>query len=305
MSSFVFIWAVGRENFSMSNIAKIFIVINFVLSILFLGFAATLLSQKWDYRQMYLETSYRHELQKQRLEENLRESANRLKSLNETIVEAKKTTKETKEENIRLSKENDELKRKNQEYSTTLASIGADIREINNRLDKKEDQITALESAKNEQQKIAEEAKKAKEEAQDEQQRMEIQLSNLNGELADKEKQLQLAGKELLEARQIIRAVREAGINIPSLFKKSKPLDGTIIAVSNEVPLVMISLGTDEGVEKGYQFTVYRGSQFIGQIVVEEVYKDMSAARVVKQMTVKSVQKGDSITTRIGGGGSF
>jgi len=289
----------------MSNIAKSFIVINFVLSVLFLGFAATLLSQKWDYRQMYLETAYRYEIQNQKLEEKLKESDTRLKSLNETIVEAKKTTKEVKEENIRLNKENDELKRKNQEYTTNLASIGADIKEINNRLDKKESQISELEAAKNRQKEIAEEAIKAKEEAQDEQQRMEIQLSNLQGEMADKEKQLQRLEKEMLEARQIIRTVREAGVNIPSLVKKTKPLDGTIIAVSNEVPLVMISLGTDESVEKGYQFTVYRGSQFIGQIVVEEVYKDMSAARVIKEMTVKSVQKGDSITTRIGGGGSF
>lgn len=289
----------------MSNIAKVFIVINFILSIFFLGFAATLLSQKWDYRQMYLETGYRYEMQKQKLEDNMQETNKRLASLNDAIVEAKKTAKETKEENARLAKENEDLKRKNQEAGTALATIGADIKEINNRLEKKETRISELEGDRDRQKATAEEAIKAKEEALDEQQRMEVQLSNVQGEMAEKEKKIRHFEKELSEAKQIIRAVRESGVNISALFKKAKPMDGNIIAVSQDVPIVMISLGTDEGIEKGTQFTVYRGSQFIGQVVVEEVYKDMSAARIIRNMTVKNIQKGDSVTTRIGGGGSF
>ena len=116
---------------------------------------------------------------------------------------------------------------------------------------------------------------------------------------------LQRNEKELWEAKQIIRAVKEAGVNIPSLFKPAKPLDGQIVKVSLKVPLVMVSLGSDDGVKKGYQFTVYRENRYIGRITIEEVYPDMSAGRILKEMTVKAVKQGDKVTTRIGGGGSF
>ncbi len=254
---------------------------------------------------MYLEQKSDREKEAKRLKEEKQDGEARIANLRALATEREKTAKEYKDKIQRIGEENNQLKRENLDFKTSLTKIGTDIKEINDRLRDKEARITELEKTIDNQKQVMEDATKAKEEAQNEQQRLEIQLSNLQGELAEKEKLLQRSQKELVEAKQVIRAVKDAGVNIPALFKRAKPLDGEIVAVSDQVPIVMINRGSDRGVEKGYQFTVFRGNQFIGRITVEEVYKDMSAARIVKDMTVKAIKRGDNVTTRIGGEGSF
>jgi hypothetical protein len=291
----------------MNNIAKIFIVINFILSIIYLAFAATLLAQKWDYRQMYLQQETRYENEKKELEIAKQNAEKRIASFEQRFGEAKKLADKYKDDLASLQINYDELKRTNESYSSSLKKISIDIQDINeNKLAKKDERISQLETEKERLKETAEEAKKAKEEAIDELQRIELILNEKEGELAEKKKLLARAEKELWEAKQIIRVVRDSGVNIPRLVTPSKPLDGQIVAVSANVPLVMISLGSDEGVQKGHQFTVYRQNQYIGRVVVEEVYKDMSAARILKDMTSKAIKQGDNVTTRLGSnGGSF
>lgn len=290
----------------MTNIAKVFIVINFVLSILYLGFAATLLAHKWDYRQMYLDMAYRHEQESREFQNKMNDADKRAENFEKYLSEAKELANKYKKDLQTLQKTHEELKRKSDSDSATLANISAEIKDINGKIAKKDDRIKELEDEKERLKGVVEEARKAKEEALNEQQRIEFELSNQQGALAEKEKLLQKAEKELWESKQIIRVVRDAGVNIPNLFKPAKALDGQIVSVSNDVPLVMISLGTDDGVQKGYQFTVYRQNNYVGRVTVEEVYKDMCAARIIKDMTVKSIKQGDSVTTRLGSsGGSF
>lgn len=291
----------------MNQVAKVFVVVNFILSALYLGFAATVLSQQWDYRQMYVEQKILAQQQLKEDDEKLKDLEARLLNFRALVTDREKAAREKYLENERIKKDNEELKRQNQSFHTLLDKVSTDVKEINNKLGEKEARITKLEEERDRQKEIADKYLRDKESAEDERNRMEIQLSNLQGELSEKEKLLQRSQKELLEAKQIVRAVRDAGVNIPALFKRAEPVDGQVVAVSSDpqVPLVMISVGRDRKVETGYQFTVYRGSQYIGRVTVETVYPDMSAARIIKEMTPRAIQRGDSVTTRIGGGGSF
>ena len=160
----------------MSNIAKVFIVINFVLSILYLGFAATLLAQKWDYRQMYLVQEYRQQQETAALRAKIQDAGKRSESFERYLKQAKKTINEKLTENTNLNRNYEEVKRTNQSYSAALAKIQADIKDINEKLAKKETRISQLENEKEQLKEMAEEARKAKEEALDEQQRMELPI---------------------------------------------------------------------------------------------------------------------------------
>jgi hypothetical protein len=289
----------------MSKIANIFIVVNLVLSVFFLAVVATLLAQKWDYKQMYLELSYRSEQDKREFENDKNDANKRTENFERYLSEAKKMASDYKEKHSDLEKKYNDLKRTNDSYSASLANISSRMDDINKSLTEKDTSIANLRKEKKQAEDSERDARKAKEESLDEQQRIELEFSNLKGELGEKEKMLQRTEKELWEAKQVIRIVRESGIHIPSLIKPAKALDGQISAVSPTVPLVMISLGNDDGVQKGYQFTIYRENRYIGRATVEEVYKDMCAARIIKEMTVQAVQQGDKVTTRLGGGGNY
>lgn len=280
---------------------KAFIIVNCILSILFFAISIVLLSHQFDYRSLYLETKFDSETELSGLREDVAAKTEEVEKYQKEKIAAEERYNNT-ELNYKNEKERRaDLERQLGEYSNKFASMQEDIKDINERLAEKDNHIAELDKEKENLKLIKEEAIKDREEAKEEQQRLELALSDLQGEMAEKEKLLQRSEKELSEARMIIKSVQDSGVSITSIFQRTKPMNGQVVAVSKEVNIVMLSVGEDEGVAKGDKFTVYRGSQFIGQVVVEEPYKDMSAARIIKDMTTKEIQKGDSVTTRIGG----
>ena len=107
---------------------------------------------------------------------------------------------------------------------------------------------------------------------------------------------------EVLEAcKRSIEHLRANGIDVARLsaVKVPAPLDGKIVAVNAGVGLVMVNLGEKHGVEKGMNFTVFRGDAYVGQVIVEEVFPDMASARIDRRFAKKDDAEGDDVTTRL------
>jgi hypothetical protein len=78
-------------------------------------------------------------------------------------------------------------------------------------------------------------------------------------------------------------------------------IDARVAAVRlNATPeLVLLSVGSDDGVEKGFQFNIYRGVDFIGKVVVEKVLKDSSGCRVLYRCGDTQILAGDCAATKL------
>jgi hypothetical protein len=74
---------------------------------------------------------------------------------------------------------------------------------------------------------------------------------------------------------------------------------GRVAGVSNKVNLVVISVGEEDGVRVGFEFTVYRGNEYVGKLIAEKVYPRQSACRVLKDMTKKKIKEGDRVSTHV------
>src|SRR5438067_1404647 len=74
-----------------------------------------------------------------------------------------------------------------------------------------------------------------------------------------------------------------------------------VAAVRDEVPpgLVLLSVGARDKVEKGFQFSIYRGTTFVGRVVVEKVLDDASGCRVIFVKEGEKIKAGDSAATRL------
>jgi hypothetical protein len=64
-----------------------------------------------------------------------------------------------------------------------------------------------------------------------------------------------------------------------------KPLEGKVTAVANEIGLVVISIGKDDGVMEGDEFTVYRGGDFVAKVQIDRADRRWSAGKVVLKKT--------------------
>ena len=71
--------------------------------------------------------------------------------------------------------------------------------------------------------------------------------------------------------------------------------------MDNNIHLIMLSAGADDGVKKGYCFTVYRGDKYIGKVEVERTFGDMSSARIINPLSAPAgiVREGDSASTGV------
>ncbi len=79
--------------------------------------------------------------------------------------------------------------------------------------------------------------------------------------------------------------------------------DGQVLGVRPEIRLVMLSIGSQQGVKPGFQYTIKRGDQYVTRVIVEKVYPDMSSARYVEGLMNKEgreVEVNDEVITRGG-----
>jgi hypothetical protein len=74
-------------------------------------------------------------------------------------------------------------------------------------------------------------------------------------------------------------------------------LTGVVNDVSNGA-LLEISRGSDDGLQIGHTLQVYRGSRYLGRVIVRQVYPDRSVAEVMKDFRRGPIQRGDRVTTR-------
>jgi hypothetical protein len=246
-----------------------------------------------------------HQQEKEKLLAEAKDYQAELVNIKDNYENASKSAIENKIQLLAQEKENETLKRQNAKFQETLTSLETDIKNIDDKLGRKEERIAQLERERDQSKQKAEDAKRAKEVAEDGQQELEIQLSNFQGDLTEKTNLLQRTQKELLESKQLLRAVKNRIGNegFSTLVTETvKPLDGYVTATSPSVNIVMISIGSDDGVAVGHKFTVYRGDKYVGKVVVEKVFKDAAAARISSEMTVTSVLKGDKVSTRLSRG---
>jgi hypothetical protein len=96
------------------------------------------------------------------------------------------------------------------------------------------------------------------------------------------------------------RGIDVAGMVISDVAMPAIP--AKVLAVDKDVNLVMLSVGRNDSVKKGYTFSVFRNEKFVGKVRVEKVYDDMCAGIILKNFKVgdAEIQEGDDANTRLG-----
>jgi hypothetical protein len=144
-------------------------------------------------------------------------------------------------------------------------------------------------------------AEKEKLDAQDDRTRIEGDLKRANDDIAAKETQLASLQKERDNFSAMIEALNKAGVPVAQLIGNNVPaIEGKVSDVAADGSFVVLSVGENEGVKIGYTFDVYRGSDYIGRVVVNNVLPDSSTARVqMRNRNNLKFQSMDTATTRL------
>jgi DNA repair exonuclease SbcCD ATPase subunit len=282
----------------MSVIAKIFVVLNLVLAVVFLGSAATFLGEKETWRLKY--------------EKETADLGQKIADLNINLQQANANYSDQRGLAEQFRNENTELKT---QLEAKEAEVG-DIRENHNQLlgqferlsgtaNDLQRTIDQLNEDKNrlidEKDSAFAERRAAVEEKNDataEQQRLERQILDLQDQMAEVEKNMNDVSQKLADTELVVAAYEDKFGKLGDVI--GVPLiKGAVMAVNSELNIVLLSVGRDDKVQPGYEFTIYRGSEYIATVVIDKVEKDHCSGYSKKEIQRMDIEKGDQATTRL------
>ncbi len=285
----------------MSALGKVFTIIVFLASCVTLGVNSTLYMQQRDYRMAY------ENLQK-KLQEISKQDTEQILALRQQIDNRDEEIRANREvlrslkaslQDLGEAYEASELERaqRSAEFGILLESHQTISQELGN----KESEIRTLETN-------LEQAKEQRDVAYNHKETAEQQLAVLVARTAQFEESnadLNMLIAELQEnlssAEWTLDLLREKyDISLLIADLPAPPIDAKVVFVSNETdPAVCsLSVGQEDGVRNGYQFTIWRGQEFVGRAIVEEALADISHCRVLFTKEGSQVSVGDNATTR-------
>ncbi len=288
----------------MSLVAKVFVVLNLVVSVAFLIFAMNVWTANTKWQKMY-------EVEKMKTVEFLAKTQKREKELAMEVVAQQGINDVAKTNNINLRLKFNEARDDKLQIQAELASVknardmkDAEIQELNRENKRSFEEIVKLKGVvvKQQQAVIVERDNAIK--ARNEKTEMENELNVNKGMLAAVNRDKRSIEEDLaLQTRRIERLL-EAGVPVYRYLGEdpsaTQPYiaDAQVLAVREDIGLVMLSAGSQQGVKQGFHFTISRGDQYVAKVQVEKVYPDMCSARVLPNMSKQPVQIHDEAKSR-------
>jgi hypothetical protein len=116
------------------------------------------------------------------------------------------------------------------------------------------------------------------------------------------ERRDQLSG-ELAKAREVMQRhdidVNEPPENrAPTVDGIAPTVDGIVTATSKS-GLVEISIGSDDGLREGHQLEVFSGSSYLGRIKIRKTSPDRAVGEIIPEYRKGDIKKGDRVATRL------
>jgi predicted nucleic acid-binding Zn-ribbon protein len=283
----------------MSPIGRIFLVLNLILSAVFLGWASNSLGQTENF--------------KKRLEAKETELADAKKASEEEIADLNTQLRSKTQEASDRLQERDTARDDAGRLETALSGeksekekLFADVTKIQATLGDYQGTIDRLTSEKDQANQRREEAEKARDDAVAAAQAAEQRQRDAEGAQQEAERRiadLETERKTLSDKvgsldTKLSMLVEQTGVSLDTLMPQEK-VDAAVLQVDAATGLVMLNVGSEQGVKRGYSFDVWSGNQYKGQVVVQNVQPNMSSATIKLPVKGTQIRQGDLASTRM------
>jgi DNA repair exonuclease SbcCD ATPase subunit len=283
----------------MSLFAKIMVVVNFILAVAFLAAAGTLLGAAENYKEKWLGATSEWKDEKTKLEAQItdrdnkaREAADRYAQSQKAQASAEGQLKVLQDSNASLGEAHRQLRADLDRLTESQKDLQNQNSGLNKDLEKTRGDLASEMSARRE--------LDAKNKAQAD------DIARLSQDKDTAEKSLSAAAAKSKSdsdridelSTQIARYRTQSGPLAGG--KAMKPVQGVVQACDNKADIYVLSVGSKDNVEAGYEFTIYRGSEYVTTIVIDKVFPNYSSGMTKPGMKKRDVMAGDSASTHVG-----
>lgn|GEM_PF-1843777 len=274
----------------MSLVAKVFVVLNLLISVAFLVFSMNVWTAQTKWQKAFEEEKTKSMLV-------LGEQQKLQVGLSQEVVRNQQLTKEADAKTSAIRFQFIEERDKSLQTLTELAKAknerdlkDAANEELVRELKRTYDDLTKLKGVVIKQQQAVVVERDNAQRARNEKTEMENDLNTTKQTLATLTRD-----RQQIEADLALQTARIEGLlarNIPVYELLQEDAGGTqpyisdaqVLAVRGDIGMVMLSVGSQQSVKPGYRFTISRGPKFIAQVQIDRVYPEMSSAKVVTGM---------------------
>lgn len=285
----------------MSAIGRIFLVLNLILSALFVGWASQVLAKSEEWRTQYVDEVAAHAATQKTLDEENNTLSAQLaaaKARNSAVVDERNTfEQQLADRTTDLETERGRGAVLQGDVTTMTNSLG----DLNSTLSSLEDAKDAAVAEARSSQAERDEAVAARMDADTARADVEDQLDQASLYIADLEKQL-TSNLALISRKdaQLATIVDEYNIDLGKLL--DQPLiEAAVLSVkkADGINLVALNVGSDNNVARGMTFQIWSGGQYKGEVRVDNVMPNMCSALVTIAVDGTMIAEGDNAATRL------
>ncbi len=290
----------------MNLVGKIFVVLIFVMSLVFMSFAMAVYATHRNWREVVMLTPEQVSPGKvvglkYQLQEQEKQNAD-LKNQRDQAIKDLQTEKDSKVRALSsLETERNDLREEVRRYQASEAQLEKD----------KRDAVTAMNATQKMAADYRTEAEKLRKQSIEALQdrdahfkevvRLTDELHQAVNEKEQLRKRMEDLSKDLVKARDALRYF-DIDENSDYKSKTAPKVDGVVLATPGE-GLVEISIGSDDGLRKGHKLEVYRisggVSTYVGRIEVVSTKPDRSVCKVDPKFQNSRIMEGDRVASKI------
>lgn len=279
----------------MSTTAKILVVVNLALAAAFVGSASTYLGNQdhWQKKHERDTAKLREELDRKQkaLDEQTQAKDTALAGQRAALENEGKATARAEQ----LELENKHLRSAYDQKNAQLTEATGAMNRMSGTLASNQDLINQLKDQNRAQYEALITTRDALNKAREQVDRLALQLTNETEKGKGLESQIANLSEDLERANFELQAWNDKYPGGGIMGAAQPAHSGQVLAADNPNNVFVISLGAEDGVEKGFEYTVSRGAQYVATFVITDVQSKQSAAMALKDLSKGPIQRGDTV----------
>lgn len=283
----------------MSQIARVFVVVNLLLAAGFLYSAAMFLglNNQWKEKHISLEAQRKNETAK--LDSDLKAKTARVDELtreSQTLKE-EKASLQASSASLKTANDAAELEKRNKDAQ--IAKESGNVASANENLKRAQDELAKRTEEANKLRADAQTAQGSERTANESLTKANDTIRERDNLIVELEKTKTTLGEKVAELEIVKDIAVKSGVSIENIALSAPIADAKVIGVDMEMKLVQVNAGTTQKVSRGSHLDIVRGGNYVGRIKIDQVFPNSSAGTISVLKPGETVQVGDRATNTL------
>lgn len=282
----------------MSQVARVFVVLNLLLAAGFFFAAATFLGAKDNYKSLYETEKSGRDADNKRNQATISQKDDQIATLDQekrALSEQRGSLDGTvNSQRTQITSLEAQLKEKDTQISTLTTLNDGHGRNVQNLQTQNADLMSQNTNLATERNQAVKNMETAQGELSSEQQK------NLaaNNQIAEHEKTIAGLNDKISHQDLMLDFARKNGISFENI-QTLPPMHGSVVNYDGGLRLVQANVGSSGGAQRGAVLDIVRGGQYIGRFRVDTVFENQCAGLVTLLSPGQTVQVGDRVTNTL------